>query len=121
MGQSSERMIKAVEKQNNLRKQIQKAQEMARMGYPLTPEDPITESPTRVLKLKKLEGNVNDADVVIVYGDVKGNINNCDNVIVINGDVKGNLNNCDNVAGLLANNALKDEPIEVHPGCYIKF
>lgn len=58
-------------------------------------------------KLKKLEGNINNTDIVIVYGDVKGNVNNCDNVIVINGDVYGNISNCDNVAGLLADKAVR--------------
>ena len=58
-------------------------------------------------KLKKLDGNINNTDVVIVYGDVKGNVNNCDNVIVINGDVYGNISNCDNVAGLLADKAVR--------------
>lgn len=58
-------------------------------------------------KLKKLDGNINNADVVIVYGDVKGNVNNCDNVIVINGDVYGNISNCDNVAGLISDKAIR--------------
>ena len=53
-------------------------------------------------KYKKVEGNINNADVVIVYGDVKGNIVAAKDVIVINGAVKGNLVNCENVAGLLA-------------------
>ena len=64
-------------------------------------------SPPGPKKLKKLDGNINNTDVVIVYGDVKGNINNCDNVIVINGDVYGHINNCDNVAGLLADKATR--------------
>ena len=54
------------------------------------------------IHIKKLDGNVNNADTVIVYGNIKGNINNCDNVIIINGNVEGNINNCDNVCGLLA-------------------
>lgn len=58
-------------------------------------------------KLKKLDGNINNNDVVIVYGDIKGNVNNCNNVIVINGDVYGNISNCDNVAGLLADKAVR--------------
>ena len=34
-------------------------------------------------------------------------INDCDNVIVINGDVNGNITLCDNVAGLLADKAVR--------------
>lgn len=60
-----------------------------------------------VEKYKKIHGNVNNANVVIVYGDIKGNVNNCDNVVVINGDVYGHINNCDNVAGLLADKAVR--------------
>lgn len=63
--------------------------------------------PKKVTKAKKIDGNVVNADVVIVYGDVKGNINNCDSVVVINGDVYGHINNCDNVAGLLADKATR--------------
>ena len=58
-------------------------------------------------KLKKLDCNINNTDVVIVYGDIKGNVNNCDNVIVINGDVYGNISNCDNVAGLISDKAIR--------------
>lgn len=46
--------------------------------------------------------NVSDANIVIAYGGVKGNISNCKDVIIINGDIKGNINNCENVCGLLA-------------------
>lgn len=63
--------------------------------------------PRKVTKAKKIEGNVINANVVIVYGDVKGNITNADTVVVINGDVYGNISNCDNVAGLLADKAVR--------------
>lgn len=46
--------------------------------------------------------NIKDMDVLVVYGDVLGNIINCKDVIVINGDVKGNITKCENVSGLLA-------------------
>lgn len=56
---------------------------------------------------KKIVTNVSNVDTVIVYGDVKGNINNADYVVVINGDVYGHINNCDNVVGLLADKAVR--------------
>ena len=62
---------------------------------------------TKVLKAKRVDGNINNANVVIVYGDVKGNVNNCDTIVVINGDVYGHINNCDNVAGLPADKAAR--------------
>ena len=63
--------------------------------------------PRKVTKAKKLDGNVVNADIVIVYGDVKGSITNADTVVVINGDVYGNIVNCDNIAGLLADKAVR--------------
>lgn len=75
-----------------------------------------------VEKYKKIYGNVDNANVVIVYGDVKGNVNNCNDVIIINGDVHGHINNCDNVAGLLADKGIERcNPIEIEPGVYYKF
>lgn len=62
--------------------------------------------PDKVTKAK-IKGNVSNADVVIVYGDIKGNVYDCDNVVVINGDVYGNITLCDNVAGLLADKAVR--------------
>lgn len=59
------------------------------------------------MKLKSVDGNVVSTDVVIVYGDVKGNITNADTVVVINGDVFGNITNCDNVAGLISDKAIR--------------
>lgn len=61
----------------------------------------------KVANTRSIAGNVNNADVVIVYGDIKGNVYDCDNVIVINGDVNGNITLCDNVAGLLADKAVR--------------
>lgn len=61
----------------------------------------------RTTKAKNIGGNVVNARTVIVYGDIKGNVNNCDNVIIINGDVHGHINNCDNVAGLLSDKAVR--------------
>ena len=58
----------------------------------------------KVHKYKKLEGDINNTDVVIVYGKVEGNISNCDDVVIINGDVEGNITNCDNVLGTISNN-----------------
>lgn len=58
-------------------------------------------------KYKKVDGNVVNTGIVIVYGDIKGNVNNCDTVVVINGDVYGNITNCDNVSGLLADKAVR--------------
>ena len=94
-------------------KVIAELQDMVRkynMGYQAIQTN-VPPMPTRVSKLKKIEGNVNNTDVVIVYGDVKGNINNCDNVIIINGNVKGNLNNCRNVAGLLASEGIGEDAL----------
>lgn len=48
-------------------------------------------------KCRNLIGNVGNADVVIVYGDISGNCYNCENVVVIDGSIKGNLVNCENV------------------------
>ena len=50
-------------------------------------------------------GSLGREGVVVVYGDVKGNIYDCDTVVIINGDCFGNITNCDNVAGLLADKA----------------
>lgn len=47
-----------------------------------------------------------NCEVVIVYGDIKGNIKDCQDVIIINGDVKGNIHNCENVCGLLSNQTM---------------
>ena len=58
-------------------------------------------------KYKKVDGDVVNTGVVIVYGDIKGNVTNCDTVVVINGDVYGNITNCDNVSGLLADKAVR--------------
>ena len=46
--------------------------------------------------------NIDKQDVVIVYGDIKGNVKDCKNVIIINGNVMGNIKDCDNVCGLLS-------------------
>lgn len=68
-----------------------------------TPIQPtIPPMPKRTEKYKSVYGNINNANVVIVYGDVKGNINFCGDVIIINGNVNGNIMDADNVAGLLA-------------------
>lgn len=48
-------------------------------------------------KCRNLIGNIGNADVVIVYGDISGNCYNCENVVVIDGSIKGNLINCKNV------------------------
>ena len=77
--------------------------------------------PPRIAKTKKIDGNVNNAEVVIVYGDVKGNITNADTVVVINGDVYGNITNCDNVAGLLADQCIpvnRIVEVQTQPGVY---
>lgn len=76
------------------------------MGWQPTQAAP-PKLPKKVTKAKKIDGDVVNADVVIVYGDVKGNITNADTVVVINGDVFGNVVNCDNVAGLLADKAAR--------------
>ena len=76
------------------------------MAMPLT-QLYIPPTTTKVLKAKRVDGNINNANVVIVYGDVKGNIYDCDTVIVINGDVNGNITLCDNVAGFLSDKATR--------------
>lgn len=63
--------------------------------------------PQKITKAKKIDGDVVNADVVIIYGDVKGNITNADTVVVINGDVFGNISNCGNVAGLISDKAIR--------------
>lgn len=60
-----------------------------------------------VYKYKKVKGNVVNTGLVIVYGDIKGNVSNCDTVVVINGDVFGNITNCKNVSGLLSDKAVR--------------
>lgn len=62
--------------------------------------------PDKVTKTK-IKGNVSNADVVIVYGDIKGNVYGCENVVVINGDVYGEVSFCGNVAGLLSDKAVR--------------
>ncbi len=75
----------------------------------------------RTTKAKNINGDVVNAKTVIVYGDIKGNVCNCDDVIVINGDVNGNITLCDNVAGLLADKGIERcDPIEIEPGVYYK-
>lgn len=74
------------------------------MGWQPTQAAP-PKLPKKVTKAKRIDGNVVNADVVIVYGDVKGNIANADTVVVINGDVFGNISNCENAVGLLADKA----------------
>ena len=76
------------------------------MGWQPTQAAP-PKLPKKVTKAKKIEGDVVNADVVIVYGDVKGNITNADTVVIINGDVYGNISNCDNVAGLISDKAIR--------------
>lgn len=62
--------------------------------------------PDSQFKVNNVNGNIKDASVVIVYGDIKGNIKDCQDVIIINGDVKGNIHNCKNVCGLLSNQTM---------------
>ena len=58
------------------------------------------------VKTNGVKGNIKDANAVIIYGDVKGNIIDCENVIIINGDIKGNIKDCNNVCGLLADQSI---------------
>lgn len=60
-----------------------------------------------VEKHRKVQGDISNADIVIVYGDIKGNVNNANDVIIINGDVKGDVINCSNIAGLLSDKAVR--------------
>ena len=76
------------------------------MGWQQT-EERTLHITTNALKVKNIDGNVFNAGTVIVYGDIKGNVHNCDNVIVINGDVYGEVSFCGNVAGLLADKAVR--------------
>lgn len=51
------------------------------------------------------DGDADDivnTNTVVVYGDVKGDVTNCETVVIINGDVKGDVINCANATGLLA-------------------
>ena len=43
-----------------------------------------------------------DMDILIVYGNILGNVNNCETVVVINGDISGNMVNCNNITKLPA-------------------
>ena len=84
---------------------------------------PTQAAPPKITKAKKIDGNVVNADVVIVYGDVKGNITNADTVVIINGDVYGNISNCDNVAGFLADQCIpvnRIVEVQTQPGVYEK-
>lgn len=53
-------------------------------------------------RLNNHNGNIEDAGVVIVYGNVNGNIKDCDTVVIINGNVNGKIKDCQTVAGFLA-------------------
>lgn len=64
------------------------------------PKIPIQTSIPR--KLRSVNGDVEDADVVIVYGNVNGSIKKCKTVVVINGNVNGDVKNNETVAGYLA-------------------
>lgn len=58
---------------------------------------------------KKLIGKAKDisnADNVVVYGYVDGDIVNCENVIIINGYVDGEIINCNHVLGLLSDKSI---------------
>ena len=74
--------------------------------------DSVIRPSTEVIQVKDTDANINNADVVIIYGKVSGNINNCENVVVINGQVVGDICNCENVLGTLADDyeIIDDEP-----------
>ena len=46
----------------------------------------------KIYESKAYVKNINNADVVIVYGNVYGNITNADNVVVINGNISFKVN-----------------------------
>jgi len=46
--------------------------------------------------------DITNSDIVVVYGNVYGDIKNATDVVIINGDLKGDIINCDNVLGTLA-------------------
>ena len=67
----------------------------------------------KVIKIKKIEGNVINSDTVIVFGDVHGSISNANNVVVIGGTVKGSISNVDTLVYGRTNleKILKDDDI----------
>ena len=54
-----------------------------------------------VIKTNEVQCSIQNADVVICYGDIKGSIIGCDYVVLIDGKEKGSLVNCKNVSGFL--------------------
>lgn len=55
--------------------------------------------------------DITNTDVVIVYGNVHGNIFNSDNVIVINGNIEGDICNVDNVLGVVSEHGIGDKAL----------
>ena len=55
-----------------------------------------------VYEYKGKAKNITNSDIVVVYGNVYGDITNADNVIIINGDMNGDIRNCENVLGTVS-------------------
>ena len=55
----------------------------------------------KVVKTNEVHTSIQNADVVICYGDIKGSVIGCEYVVLIDGKVKGSIVNCQNVHGYL--------------------
>lgn len=55
--------------------------------------------------------DISNADVVVVYGSVYGDIVNAENVVIINGNVHGDITNCENVLGTISDRSIGDKAL----------
>lgn len=55
----------------------------------------------KIIKTDAVNGNVEDADVVICYGNINGSVKKCQYVVLIDGAINGHIINCENVRGFL--------------------
>ena len=67
---------------------------------------------TQLIKTRRgdYDNNAEDMDILVVYGDVWGNIKNCNTIVIINGDIKGDVRDCKEVVGLPGDNRILTPP-----------